>query len=299
MKILLIGGTGFIGLNFLHKYHSQYEITSIQRKNHKQHLDEFNTVNFIECDITNSIIQKIILEENPEVIVILASFTGLKNCQNNPEKTFETNVFGLYNILQVCTKIKPRIIFLSSREVYGESLNLKSNENDVLFPKNTYGYSKMLGESLIKKICSKNKINFNILRPSNVYGPLGLTGLNKILQSAFADKNIVINGGNQIINPIYVEDVVDCIHKLIQNKNSQNVIINIGNSDSMSLNQFVNYLCNIIDDKINIEYDKIPDYEVTKFIPDLKLMHDKLNCDFKFTVENHLDKTINFIKNLK
>lgn len=296
MKILLIGGTGFIGINFLKKYSSSYDITVIQRKINKLNLEKFDTVNFVECDITNSNIQKIILTENPEVVIILAGFIGLKNCQENPQKSFHTNVFGIYNILEACTKIKPKIIFLSSREVYGDSINSQSNENDNLNPKNVYGLSKMLGELLIKKVCKYNQINFIILRPTNVYGPDGSTGLNKIIKSALVDKKIIVNGGDQIINPVYVEDVTNCIHKIIQTKKLKNIVMNIGGLNSISLNQFVNHICEIITDEIEIQYIKIPDYEVTKFIPDLNQMFKILNYHPQFEINDNLKQMINSFK---
>ena len=61
-------------------------------------------------------------------------------------------MFGTYNVAKACVETRSKLIFCSSREVYGETLNGESKENDLLLPNNLYGITKMLGEIIIMNI---------------------------------------------------------------------------------------------------------------------------------------------------
>ena len=196
MKILLTGGLGFIGRRFIEKYPNLDDLIIYAPKKSTQITsDEITNQTKIETGLVeeNSIFQ-VFKKYNPKVVIHLASIGGLSNCEKKPFDSFKVNVIGTFNVIRACLKIKSKLIFVSSREVYGETIQESSKENDPLFPKNVYGITKMLGESLVTMPHKNDQLDFTIYRLTNVYGPGGLNGVNKIIKTAVKEKKIMING---------------------------------------------------------------------------------------------------------
>ena len=74
---------------------------------------------------------------------------GNIQCEKNPKRAFSTNVLGTLNVLNASIILKPKIIFISTGEIYGKTQN-KSNEKSLIKPSNVYGKTKMLSEILIQ-----------------------------------------------------------------------------------------------------------------------------------------------------
>ena len=139
-KILITGAGGSLGQTLLELLNDKDECYIPLVKNNKR-----NIKNSIQCDIRNyDSINKIISEVKPTHIIHLAGITGNIECEKNPNDAFQTNVYGTFNVLKSCLKIKPKIIFSSSREVYGDS-KIKFNEKSLLSPLNINGLRKMMG----------------------------------------------------------------------------------------------------------------------------------------------------------
>ena len=175
VKVFLNGGLGFIGIRFIRKYFQEHEIIVYARKKDRQILDKSDVLKNITVEygsVEDSSLGIALEKHKPEVVIHLAALTGLKKCHDNPQLAFETNVYGTYNLLKNCQQ-GTKIIFISSREVYGETLNSKSKETDTTKPNNVYGITKLLAEQLVQLESQKNNLDYTILRLTNVYGPEG------------------------------------------------------------------------------------------------------------------------------
>ena len=185
MKIFLVGGLGFIGGRFLKKFSNTHElIVFTKTKNiasNKNRLPVLIEKGLIE---DKQIITKI-KKHKPDVVVHLAALTGLVKCEKYNYSTFQINVLGTFNVVKACLESGAKLIFISSREVYGETMNNESKEDDPLKPKNVYGVTKMLGEFLVKNAGQNYNLDYTILRLTNVYGPEGNErGVNSIIKNA-------------------------------------------------------------------------------------------------------------------
>ena len=209
MKVLLNGGLGFIGIRFIRKYFQEHEIIVYARKKDRPILNESDALKNITIEygsIEDSSLGSALEKHKPDVVVHLAALTGLKKCHDSPQLAFKTNVFGTYNLLKNCQS-GTKIIFISSREVYGETLNSKSKESDYTKPNNVYGITKMLAEQLVQLESQKNNLDYTILRLTNVYGPEGdQYGAQVIINDILKDKKVKIMGGSQRLNFVYVDD---------------------------------------------------------------------------------------------
>ena len=229
MKILVIGGSSFIGNKFINKFADSYQIITCIRDASKSRETTDNDLVTEICSIENREIIDIIIKHKPDVVLNFTVFGNLKKCEENPQEAFNTNVYGIFNVIEGCKKTNSKLILLSSREVYGETIGQSSSEDDQLLPKNILGITKMLAENLVINAHKGFDLNYTILRITNVYGPGGTqSGIYNMIKNAMINKKIQIYGGGQRLNLIHVNDVIDAIDITIKDKRSSNEFFNLG-----------------------------------------------------------------------
>jgi len=292
MKILITGGSGFIGKCFIEKFSKNHEIFVITHKKDDQVSDNYKN---IICAVEDEKIIEKISEISPDIILHLAAITGIKKCEEYRKKSFLVNVYGTLNILESCKKINAKIIFASSREVYGETIEKNTKEDAEKIPNNIYGITKKLAEELILDYNRKFNIPYTIFRITNVYGPRGdQYGAQVIIKNALDKQVIDILGGEQIINYIYIDDVIEILEKAIMQKEFENEIFNLG-GESVTLNQFIDTVINLIKMKIQKKYYPIRNAETKYFKPNIEKI--ELILDHKLTtLVTGLEKTIAWYK---
>jgi UDP-glucose 4-epimerase len=300
MKIFLVGGFGFIGRRFIRKYSDMHEIivyaTQKDVQETKKNLNLKN-VTIEEGFIEDEKLGQIIKNHSPDIVIHLAALTGLVKCYKDPQNAFRINVFGTYNVINACIGSCSKLIFISSREVYGETIDSASKEDDQLHPKNVYGITKMMGEQLINTLSEKNDLNFTILRLTNVYGPEGdQYGAQVMIKNALRDKKIEILGGTQKLNYIFVDDVIKVINIVLQNENSSKQIFNVGSKDTINIKDFVHKIAGIINEKIEFDYKPMRETETTNFEPDLSKLKHMLEYDSQTSLEQGIKKTMEWYK---
>ena len=153
MKILLVGGFGFIGKRFMRKFSKSYDFVVYAQHNDISKMNkilDIRNILFEEGSVEDKRVIDVIVKHKPDVVIHLAALTGLKKCHDNPEEAFRVNVYGTFNVINGCSRTRSKLIFISSREVYGNTINGESKEDDLTLPNNTYGMTKMLGEIFIK-----------------------------------------------------------------------------------------------------------------------------------------------------
>jgi len=296
MKILLIGGFGYLGQNFIKKYNHHDFI--IFTRNSPNLSEQFSNVIMELGNIKDNKILEIIHKHKPEVVIHLAALSGLKKCENDPFGAFQTNVLGTLNVVKACVSEKCRLIFLSSREIYGETLSSSSSETETPNPVNIYGLTKMLSENIIQLYSRIDNLSYIILRLTNVYGPGGgRRGVNRIIDTALNNNLIQINGdGNQTLNLIFIDDVIDVINQFVENETIYNEIYNLGSNDTLTINQFCDLVSNLLSNKIKKEYFPKIDYENTFFKPNIKKLEKILKFHPKVSLDSGLKKTIESYK---
>lgn len=295
MKIFLVGGFGFIGRKLIHNLSTSHNLIIFTKE---------RTINLNEQDLPSIIIEEGNIEDikiyesiknhNPDVVIHLAAISGIKKCQEDPFKAFSTNVFGTYNIAKACLETKSKLIFCSSREVYGETLNDESKEDDPLLPNNVYGITKLLGETIVKDMSQKGNFEYTILRISNVYGPdTGNRGVNKMIKNAMDKKKIIINGGKQLMNLVYVDDVANFFTLILKNSKSSQQTFNVGSSDNVTIQFFAERIKSIINE-LTFEYLEQPKIETSFFKLSMEKSKSVLGFYPKTKMIDGIKKTIEF-----
>ena len=133
-RVLITGHTGFKGswlALVLIEAGAQVTGISLEPENYPNlycnldlHKRFFNShiLNILDFNALNEIIGFC----QPHIVIHLAGLSGLKKCESEPKKAFKINVEGTANVVKGCLKINAKLIFISSREVYGETINKKS-----------------------------------------------------------------------------------------------------------------------------------------------------------------------------
>jgi len=302
VKIFLIGGFGFIGKRFIRKFIDSHNIIVYATKNDIEQAEkdlDLTKIKIEEGVIEDEKLCSVIEKHNPNAVIHFAALTGLVKCYKNPKDAFTINVFGTYNVIKSCTNLSTKLIFISSREVYGETCNGVSNEEDTLLPNNVYGVTKMISEDIVKFGNKKYGLDYTILRLTNVYGPEGdQYGAQIIIKNAIKEKKIQVMGGKQRLNYIYVDDVVEIINESLKNIEFNNQIFNIGSEDTVTIHELVEKITSILDENILIEKLPMRETETTNFEPDITKISKILKHNQLTSIDEGLKKTIQWYKSL-
>jgi UDP-glucose 4-epimerase len=295
MKIILTGGLGFIGTALIERKSKHQFI--VCTKNVKKNMEKFKNVIFEIVKIESENFSDVIKKHKPDLVIHLASYTGLQNCEENPSKAFTTNVYGTHNIINSCLVNKIRLMFLSSKEVYGMTTN-DVEENHLLKPTNVYGITKKLAEEMIVFENKKSNLVFTILRVTNVYGPGSTKGVNKMIQSAIKDKKLFLNGGDQSVNLIFIDKLVDVIFNIINDERTFNQIFNVGSFENISIKEFANIISKIEQNNIKIIQRSPLKYENRNFKPNLNKLNKIIDLSTKMDLHEGIIKTKKWFKEL-
>ena len=226
MKVLVTGGTGFLGCHLARRllkdgYQvTMFDLAPLDAK------DLIGKVEVIRGDIRN---KKAIDEaiKGHEFVVHAAAALPI---QRYKKVIFSINVKGTKNVLDVSLKHKiKRVIFISTTAVYGVPKHLPETEDSPLDPIGHYGKSKIEGEKLCKEFGEKG-LSYNIIRPKSFLGPERLGVFQVWFEAIYTGRRVYILGnGKNKYQLLDVRDVVDAIVKAMRS-DAEKEIFNIGAS---------------------------------------------------------------------
>lgn len=293
MKILLTGGFGYLGKRFIEKFSNSYDFVIYAKKDSAVKHGKYgfpDNVVVEEGSVEDEKIVHVIKNHKPEVVIHLAAITGLARCEENPSETFKINVFGTHNVVKSCIESGSRLIFASSFEVYGKTQKYESDEDDTLNPVNTYAITKMLGEEIVKLAGRNHDLNYTILRISNVYGPGYSRGINTMIKRSIKEKTISVNGVNRFRNFLYVDDAVQLINLVINDKRTTKDVFNIGSTDTLILKELAEKILHLL--KLDVRIECRPELKIeANYRPNLKKLM-SLGYAAKTPLDEGLEKTI-------
>ena len=226
--IIVTGGLGFIGSNLIKLLEKKnYYIINIDKINYSSNVknipDNIQNYKFYKEDINNrTAIKNIINKYNPKIIYNLAAETHVDRSIDDPKNFINSNILGIYNLLEVIRSLKKKIKFIqiSTDEVYGDIENKKnSKELDTYNPSSPYAASKASGDLLIKSYIRTYKISAIITNCCNNYGPNQYPEklIPTIIYNLIRKEKIPIYGsGKNIREWIYVEDHCKALIKIGQ-----------------------------------------------------------------------------------
>ena len=207
-------------------------------------------------DLSAFELQKIV-PQKVDVIIHLAAKAGVRPSINDPLSYQCTNILGTQMLLDFAkeTAVK-QFVFASSSSVYGVNENLPWNEEQKLLPISPYAMTKLSGEMAGHVFSSLYGIRFIALRFFTVYGPSQRPDLaiHKFVKSILKDEPITMYGdGSTSRDYTYVDDIVQGVLSAINYDQSNFEIINLGNSDAVSLKDLIKNIEEVVGKKAVID----------------------------------------------
>ena len=242
MKILVTGGLGFIGSNFISnllKESNDFEIINVDaelygsNKGNLSEIQDNKKYEFVKANITNKpLMEKIIAKCDTVVNFAAESFVDRSISDANP--FLVSNIRGAFTILDIVTKQKKRMIQISTDEVFGSLSSGTAVEETKMNPSNPYAATKAAAELLINSYSVTHDSDVIITRCTNNYGPKQFPEklIPKTIILAKHGKKIPIYGkGTNIRDWIYVDDHCDgVLLSLLDGKSGQSYNIS-GNNE--------------------------------------------------------------------
>lgn len=253
MKILVTGCAGFIGSHTceyllkrgnkvmgIDNLNNYYDVE--RKKENLKVLQKYENFEFKKDDIRTT---KIIEEWKPDKICHLASMAGVRYSIEHPKIYVDVNINGFINILEQARKVGVKqIVYASSSSVYGLNSKVPFLETDIIEKCNSpYAVSKYTMEILAKTYNQLYKIPLIGLRFFTVYGPRGRPDMAPYKFLTAIKKQEYFNkygNGESSRDYTYIDDIIDGIILALNNDNINCEIYNLGNSNPISLNKFIN-----------------------------------------------------------
>ncbi|KIL41612.1 spore coat protein [Gordoniibacillus kamchatkensis] len=252
MKVLITGGSGFIGSNFIifmvNKY-PDYQIMNLDALtyagNHENLKDVQNHSNysFVRGDITDRQLIDELFRQGVDIVVNFAAESHVDRSIQDPDIFVKTNILGTHMLLYAARKYGvQRFVQISTDEVYG-SLGETGlfTEQSPLLPNSPYSASKAGGDLLARAYHETFGLPVNITRCSNNYGPYQFPEklIPLMISRALHDKSLPVYGdGLNVRDWLYVEDHCSAID-LVMHKGVNGEVYNIGGSNERTNIQIV------------------------------------------------------------
>ena len=308
MKILVTGGSGFIGTHLCNLLLNEgnevicLDNLSTSRETNIENLKKNKNFNFLLHDIIVPIDIKI------DYIVNLACPASPKMYQDDPVKTIQTNVIGMKNMLDLAKKNNCKIFQASTSEVYGDPLIHPQTEDywgnvNPIGIRSCYDEGKRCAETLCFDYMRQYKLQIKVARIFNTYGPLmapddGRVVSNFIVQ-ALEGKPITIYGdGKQTRSFCYVEDTIKGIHKLMHSSDLTIGPINLGNNEEYKIIDLAKLVINETKSKSELIYKDLPMDDPMIRMPDITLAKENLDWYPQTNLTDGLRYTIDYFSKI-
>jgi len=313
MKILVTGGKGFIGSKIVEMLSKDHKVTvvdnhdtyGIMTKEDLHKLLQWRTRNWkaenvsvIDGDILDRLVCLKAFSHNPEIVIHLATYPRAKIVDEDP-------IVGIPKVINTTTNLLwhsekwnvKKFVYVSSSMVYGDFVD-GTKEDASTKPKNIYGEAKLTGERLVKLFAKRDGLNYNIIRPSGVYGPGDMPDrvVSKFFAKAMKNETITLHNGDNKVDFTYRQDAARGI-VLAALSSVANVSFNITAGNATSLRTLAETIIKITGSESDIE-----DIGNHKLYPmrgtlDISRAKDLLDYEPEFSLKQGLDSYYDWLQN--
>lgn len=269
-RILVTGGTGFIGSHLTEKLSSEGFIFDVVSKENRDIRDrELNLDDY-------------------DVVYHLAAVSSPKACEDDPWLAWDVNVNGTLNILQKLTK-NQKLVFASSAHVYSSGRRLR-REDDALSPKDFYGFTKKVCEDLIAYYSKKRKLRYTILRFFNVYGPGQSRGflIPDVIEKYKSGREVVIYNPEAVRDFLHVKDAVRALVTAAGVEGTFNIAYGVGTR--------IGDIYRIIKEEMRVEQvkERIIDRDRDALIGDISKARSIMGWEPRISLEEGIKEVIEY-----
>ena len=303
MKILVTGGLGFIGSNFIAKIleeKSDFEIVNVDAQLHgadKRNLsiiENNENYEFVNGNITNKRLMEELISKC-DAVVNFAAESFVDRSINDANPFLVSNIRGTFTILDIITKQKKRMIHISTDEVFGSLPKGSADEQTKFNPSSPYAATKAAAELLINSFSITHNSDVVITRCTNNYGPRQFPEklIPKTIILAKQERSIPIYGnGKNLRDWIFVDEHCDAVYEILINGKAGQAY-NISANNEISNVQIVHKILEIMgksNDLIEFVEDR-PGHD-QRYSLDSSKIKNEFGWSTKINFEDGIRKTI-------
>ncbi len=305
MKVLVTGGLGFIGSNFVRyilKNYSDIEVINVDamkygaNPNNLRDVESDERYSFVKGDIADyELMFKLV--KDVDVVVNFAAETHVDRSISNPESFLQSNVVGVFTILEALRKNNPdaKLVHISTDEVYGDIIKGSFKEDDRLKPSSPYSASKAAADMFVLAYVRTYGLHAMITRCTNNYGPYQFPEklIPKTIIRASMNLKIPIYGtGKNVRDWIYVLDHCEAVD-LVMREGERGEIYNISSGEEKTNLEVVKTILNIMGkDESLIEFvEDRPGHDL-RYSLDSSKIREELGWKPKHSFEEGIRETV-------
>ncbi|MBD5489834.1 MAG: SDR family oxidoreductase [Lachnospiraceae bacterium] len=307
-RILVTGGAGFIGSHLCEKLLEEgNDVVCMDnlftgQKDNIRHLMDNPYFEFIRQDVLENIYVEC------DQIYNLACPASPVYYQYDPIKTGKTSVIGALHTLGLAKRCQARILQASTSEVYGdpevhpqpESYRGCVNPNGI---RSCYDEGKRMAETLFFDYYRQHGVDIKVVRIFNTYGPRmrlddGRVISNFIVQALKNDDITIYGQGQQTRSFCYVDDMIKGIRCMMDSQEGFTGPVNLGNPNEITMLQLAHKIIELTGSKSKIVFLPLPQDDPVQRKPFIELAKNKLNWEPTVTLENGLERTIEYFMSI-
>lgn len=284
-RYLLLGGSGFVGVNLASKLVLDPEATvkiACRQPEKARTLADTEGVDLVRAEFGCGY-DFYPLVRDVDVVVHLVSTTN-PSCSNRFVPNELEDIRATAELLEACAAAGvERVVFISSGgTVYGKG-SPPFAEDDPTWPISSYGLQKASIEKLMHLYNHLSGLDYRIVRPSNPYGPHqnpfgGQGAVAAFIQAALAGNDLVIFGDGEVMRDfIYIDDMVEGLLRIMRYEGSSR-IFNLGSGQGTKIVDLANLIVSTIDSKSKIRFLDSRAVDVPESVLDMSLFEDELGC---------------------
>ena len=307
-RVLVTGGAGFLGSFLCERLlQENCDVVCVDNfytgtKRNIVHLLENPYFELMRHDITFPLYLEV------DEIYNLACPASPVHYQNDPVQTTKVNVHGAINMLGLAKRLKAKILQASTSEVYGDPTVHPQREDyrgnvNCIGPRSCYDEGKRCAETLFFDYRRQHKTRIKVARIFNTYGPRmhpndGRVISNFIVQALLGRDITVYGDGRQTRSFCFVDDLIDGLFRLMNSPDDFTGPVNIGNPGEYTILELADKIITLTGAKSTIVYKPLPQDDPLQRKPDITLAREKLGWNPVTELENGLQRTIDYFKNL-
>jgi len=300
-NILVTGGAGFLGSHLVERLVKDKNKVIVLDNLSSGSIENLNIkdIEFLEGDVSSQKDLKLLEKEEIDTVFHLAAQANVPLSVDFPENDFKSNVIGTFNILKLVREMQiSKIIFPSTPSVLDQKNKMPLSEEARMKPISPYGAAKLAGEAYCHAFYECYKVNVNIIRFFNIYGPR----MNKYVIYDFIRKLQqdplkleILGDGSQIRDYVYVTDAVEAMI-LTAKRGIPGEIYNVGSGKPVVIKDLAKMIINFMglnNVKIMCTGTSWPG-DIPRWYADIKKIQ-KLEFRPRFPLEEGLKRTVEWL----
>ena len=315
-KVLIAGGSGFIGSNLSKKLLSEgHEVIAVDNlttssETNISSLSDNSAFRFINHDVTTPLPDDL----TAEVVFHLASPASPNHHSRMsyhalPMETMMVNTVGTLELLKFAQKNNAKFLFASTSEAYGDPLEHPQKEEyrgnvSTTGPRAVYDEAKRFGETLTSYFWRDKGVDARIARIFNTYGPNmhkdDMRMIAQFIMQALSNEPITVFGdGNQTRSLCYVDDLIEGLSRLMFYDNTKGEVVNLGNPEEHTVVEYAQMVKQLTNSTSEITHtEELPKDDPLRRCPDIEKAKNLLSWEPSVSLNDGLMKMIEYIKTL-